>query len=151
MENFNKIKYLKIKACDNSDDIFLNDCIIDLSATGHNCIIKGKWIENEEEIDLFDETIEDQLDIFMKVVDMGYYTLLDKDENILYELAGYVPEVVNYFNKTNGYGDYIDIIVVYNKTFGYNIIKIPERSKNENFMSVLKKSLNRDGWQKIEE
>lgn len=151
MENINKIKYLKIKACDNSDDIFLNDCIIDLSVTGYNCIIEGKWIENEEEIDLFDETIEDQLDIFMKVVDMGYYTLLDKDENILYELAGYVPEVVNYFNKTNGYGDYIDITVVYDKTSGHNIIKIPERSKNENFMSVLKKSLNRDGWQKIEE
>lgn len=87
----------------------------------------------------------------MKVVDMGYYTLLDKDENILYELAGYVPEVVNYFNNMNGYGDYIDITVVYNKTSGYNIIKIPERSKNENFMSVLKKSLNRDSWQKTKE
>ena len=87
----------------------------------------------------------------MKVVDMGYYALLDENENILYELVGYVPDIVDYFNNQKGYGDYIDLDIEYDEELEYNVVKIPERNKNEDIFKILDKSLNRDGWQKVDE
>lgn len=149
-KDLEKIQFLKIKGCDNVDDTFLNNCLIDLRSERHNCIVEGKWIDPSCEIDLAEPT-EYPLKVWMKVVDMGYYTLLDENENILYELAGYVPDIVDYFNNQEGYGDYIDLDIDYDEELGYNVVKIPERNKNEDIFKILDKSLNRDGWQKVEE
>lgn len=149
-KDLEKIQFLKIKGCDNVDDTFLNNCLIDLRSERHNCIVEGKWIDPSYEIDLAEPT-EYPLKVWMKVVDMGYYTLLDENENILYELAGYVPDIVDYFNNQEGYGDYIDLDIEYDEELEYNVVKIPERNKNEDIFKILDKSLNRDGWQKVEE
>lgn len=50
-----------------------------------------------------------KVSVYYKVCDQGQYTLLDSDENVIFEVESYVPKILQI--NDNGYGDYIYIDV----------------------------------------
>ena len=52
------------------------------------------------------------IQLFAKPVDTGCYWLLDKDKNPVYKSYGYVPSIMEFFNISEGFGDYIDLEII---------------------------------------
>lgn len=50
-----------------------------------------------------------KVSVYYKVCDQGQYTLLDSDENVIFEVESYVPKILSI--DDDGYGDYIYIDV----------------------------------------
>ncbi len=57
------------------------------------------------------------LDLFAKVVDTGTYYLCDENIEELYVYPGYVPKLMDYYNTSPGFGDYIEISINLNNEF----------------------------------
>lgn len=115
MKDFSKIRYLKINAEDPYECVF-RDVIIDLveDTLVSGTIMFGSIEENEDRYtvnirDGLDDLPNNDASIFAKVVDNGIYHLLDDEMNEVFVSEGYVPNLMDYYNVEQGYGDYIDI------------------------------------------
>ena len=63
-----------------------------------------------------------KIHLFLKVCDRGEYVLADCDKLPMFKLFGYVPDLFDFINKEDGFGDYIDILVNNDCTIHNNII-----------------------------
>lgn len=116
MKDFSKVKYLKFSA-DDYQEMNFTDVVIDLL---NDTLVSG--IMTFGGIDDSDKTMVDinvnikdivnyNYSIFAKVVDSGDYYLLDENMNVLYESHGYVPKLMDYYNLSEGFGDYIELLI----------------------------------------
>lgn len=121
-KDFSNVRYLKFSANDDWCAEF-KDVVIDLVT---NCFVDGVIImrlegKDEYVIDLANDTssnldclntFADGLEIFAKVCDTGKYYLLDENMNVIFKSENdYVPALMNYYNREEGYGDYIYLLV----------------------------------------
>ena len=90
-------------------------------------IDEGK-IENWPEKGLY-------LKLYIKVVDTGTYRFFDKDEKIIYEESGYVPEILGI--NENSYGDYIN----FDTDIYGNILGWKEKNMKQKIIDYLKEKL----------
>jgi hypothetical protein len=90
-------------------------------------IDEGK-IENWPEKGLY-------LKLYIKVVDTGTYRFFDKDEKIIYEESGYVPEILGI--NENSYGDYTN----FDTDIYGNILGWKEKNMKQKIIDYLKEKL----------
>lgn len=122
VKDFTNVRYLKFSAIDSYEAEFI-DVVIDLVT---DCIISGVIKIGEEDEDRLTINVPNELDklpnpdysIFAKVVDTGSYYLLDEDKNVLFKSEGYVPFLMDYYNREPGYGDCIELLID-NKNTGH--------------------------------
>ena len=92
-------------------------------------------------IDIDEGKIEDwpekgfYLKLYIKIVDTGTYRFFDKDEKIIYEESGYVPEILGI--NENSYGDYIN----FDTDIYGNILGWKEKNMKQKIIDYLKKWL----------
>lgn len=108
-------KYIKINAKD-FGLIEFNNVILNIET--------GEWVdgmviiyEGDEEINYkysdIDKVNDREVNLFAKVVDTGTYELLDENMNPVKKLENfYVPKILERFNTSNGYGDYLEFILI---------------------------------------
>lgn len=105
-ELFDKnICYLEINhTCDSVEELIIYNLVINLNT---NCLESATIEKDGQFYTAYRE--EFPLEIWAKVVDGGTYYLLDEYGDPIYFHKGYVPRVFDFYNKYEGYGDYIDL------------------------------------------
>lgn len=115
MKDYSNVRYFKFSAED-PWEIKFTDIVIDLVT---DCMISGIISSGRENDDKWSVDVEKNLNelpnpnysIFAKVVDTGVYWLLDENMQPVYKSEGYVPSLMDYYNKNKGFGDYIELLV----------------------------------------
>lgn len=99
------IRYLEINyTVDTVENLIIHNLVIDLCT---NCL-ESATVEKDGQFYTAYRG-EFPLEIWGKVVDGGMYYLLDEYGDPIYFHKGYVPRIFDFYNKSEGYGDYIDL------------------------------------------
>ena len=114
-KDFNTVRFLRFSANDLCECRF-QDVVIDLVT---DRLISGTISAGEENDDTWSVDVKNGFDtlpnsdcsIFAKVVDTGTYELLDENHNVVFKSEGYVPFLMDYYNREPGYGDYIELLI----------------------------------------
>lgn len=114
-KDFTNVRFLRFSANDPWECIF-QDVVIDLVTDRLIGGIIAAGSENEDtwSVDVkngFDTLPNSDCSIFAKVVDTGVYELLDDDHNVLFKSEGYVPFLMDYYNRRPSYGDCIELLI----------------------------------------
>ena len=115
MKDYTNVRYFKFSAED-PWEIKFTDIVIDLVT---DCMISGiisSGRENEEKWSVYinknlNELPNPSYSFFAKVVDTGVYWLLDENMQPVYKSEGYVPSLMDYYNRNKGFGDYIELLI----------------------------------------
>lgn len=114
-KDFTTVRFLKFSADDPWECRF-QDVVIDLVTDRliSGIIAAGSKSEDMWSVDVkngFDTLPNSDFSIFAKVVDTGVYELLDEKHNVVFKSEGYVPFLMDYYNREPGYGDYIELLI----------------------------------------
>lgn len=114
-KDFTDVRYFKFSANDPSEVEFYN-VVIDLVTDRLISGIMSAGSENEDDwsVDIkknISTLPNADFSIFAKVVDTGVYELLDENMNVLFKSEGYVPFLMDYYNREEGFGDYIELLI----------------------------------------
>lgn len=114
-KDFAAVRFLRFSADDPWECRF-QDVVIDLTTDRLISGIIAASSENEDAWSVnvkngFDTLPNPKCSIFAKVVDSGVYELLDENYNVLFKSEGYVPSLMDYYNRTPGFGDYIKLLI----------------------------------------
>lgn len=119
-KDFTAVRFLRFSADDPWECRF-QDVVIDLVTDRLISGIIAAGSENEDTWSVnvkngFDTLPNSDCSIFAKVVDTGVYELLDENHNVVFKSEGYVPFLMDYYNREPGYGDYIELFIDDEKT-----------------------------------
>lgn len=114
-KDFAAVRFLRFSADDPWECRF-QDVVIDLTTDRLISGIISASSENEDTWSVnvkngFDTLPNPECSIFAKVVDSGVYELLDENYNVLFKSEGYVPSLMDYYNRKPGFGDYIKLLI----------------------------------------
>ena len=114
-KDFTTVRFLRFSADDPWECRF-QDVVIDLVTDRliSGIIAAGSESDDTWSVDVkngFDTLPNSDCSIFAKVVDTGIYELLDENHNVVFKSEGYVPFLMDYYNREPSYGDYIELLI----------------------------------------
>lgn len=114
-KDFTTVRFLRFSADDPWECRF-QDVVIDLVTDRliGGVIAAGSESDDDWSVDVkngFDTLPNSDCSIFAKVVDTGIYELLDENYNVVFKSEGYVPFLMDYYNREPGYGDCIELFI----------------------------------------